>query len=187
MPKIPTLARRYGFKLMANVASVPVYLLMEALLPRALGPSMYGNYSFVTNLFQQFSGFLDMGTSTCFYNALSRRQNEQGLPAFYLRLCLFIALLTALAALAMLWRPLGNLLMPGIPLWLAPLGAGWAFFTWLGRVLRSMNDAYGETVPSEIGRAIISLLGVALLCALFLGGMVEGGRDRGGKKQNLEI
>lgn len=67
MPQTPTLAKRYGFKLMANAASVPVYLLMEALLPRALGPQMYGNYSFATNLFQQFSGFLDMGTSTCFY------------------------------------------------------------------------------------------------------------------------
>ena len=79
----PTLARRYAFKLLANVASVPVYLAMEAILPRALGPRMYGNYSFATNLFQQLSGFLDMGTSTCFYNALSRRQNETGLIGFY--------------------------------------------------------------------------------------------------------
>ncbi len=47
----PTLARRYAFKLLANVASVPVYLAMEAILPRALGPRMYGNYSFATNLF----------------------------------------------------------------------------------------------------------------------------------------
>ena len=48
----PTLARRYAFKLLANVASVPVYLVMEAILPRALGPQMYGNYSFATNVFQ---------------------------------------------------------------------------------------------------------------------------------------
>ena len=68
----PSLARRYAFKLLANVASVPVYLVMEAILPRALGPRMYGNYSFATTLFQQLSGFLDMGTSTCFYNALSQ-------------------------------------------------------------------------------------------------------------------
>lgn len=138
MPQTPTLAKRYGFKLMANAASVPVYLLMEALLPRALGPQMYGNYSFATNLFQQFSGFLDMGTSTCFYNALSRRQNEHGLVAFYLLLISGIAILAGLASVALLWEPLGNLLMPGVPLWLAPLAAGWAFFTWLGRVFLSL-------------------------------------------------
>ena len=33
----PTLARRYIFKLLANIATVPVYLVMEAILPRALG------------------------------------------------------------------------------------------------------------------------------------------------------
>ena len=165
----PTLARRYAFKLLANVASVPVYLAMEAILPRALGPRMYGNYSFATNLFQQLSGFLDMGTSTCFYNALSRRQNETGLVGFYLRVSLLVALISLLAALCMLIPPVGEVLMPDVPLWLAPLAALWAFLTWWGRVLRSMNDAVGATVSSEMVRTVVSLLAVVLLGALFWG------------------
>ena len=165
----PTLARRYAFKLLANVASVPVYLAMEALLPRALGPRMYGHYSFATNLFQQLSGFLDMGTSTCFYNALSRRQNETGLVGFYLRVSLLVALISLLAALCMLIPPVGEVLMPDVPLWLAPLAALWAFLTWWGRVLRSMNDAVGATVSSEMVRTVVSLLAVVLLGALFWG------------------
>ena len=165
----PTLARRYAFKLLANVASVPVYLAMEAILPRALGPRMYGNYSFATNLFQQLSGFLDMGTSTCFYNALSRRQNETGLIGFSFRISLLVDLLRLLAALWMLLPPVGELLMPDVPLWLAPLAALWAFLTWWGRVLRSMNDAVGATVSSEMVRTVISLLAVALLGVLFWG------------------
>lgn len=32
-PSTPSLARRYICKLLANVASVPVYLAMEAILP----------------------------------------------------------------------------------------------------------------------------------------------------------
>jgi len=162
----PTLARRYAFKLLANMASVPVYLVMEAILPRALGPQMYGNYSFATSLFQQMSGFLDMGTSTCFYNALSRRQHETGLAAFYLRICLAVACVCLLAALLMQIPDIGSRIMPGVPLWLAPLAAGWAFLTWWGRVLRSMNDALGATVASEMLRTLISLLSV-----LFLGGL----------------
>lgn len=163
----PTLARRYMFKLLANMASVPVYLVMEAILPRALGPRMYGNYSFATNLFQQLSGFLDMGTSTCFYNALSRRQNESGLIAFYFRVSLLVALISLLAALCMLIPGAGDLLMPDVPLWLAPLAALWAFLTWWGRVLRSMNDAVGATIPSEMARTLISFLAVILLAGLY--------------------
>jgi O-antigen/teichoic acid export membrane protein len=165
----PTLARRYAFKLLANMASVPVYLVMEAILPRALGPAMYGNYSFATNLFQQLSGFLDMGTSTCFYNALSRRQHETGLIGFYMRICLAVAAITLLAALGMLFPPVGDLLMPYIPLWLAPFAALWAFLTWGNRVLRSMNDAAGVTVASEMARTVVSLLSAGLLVLLFLG------------------
>ena len=168
----PTLARRYGFKLLANMASVPVYLAMEAILPRALGPQMYGNYSFATNLFQQLSGFLDMGTSTCFYNALSRRRDETALAGFYLRVSLAVACVSGLAALLMLWAPAGDLLMPGVPLWLAPLAALWAFLTWWGRVLRSMNDALGATIPSELSRTVISLLAVGLLGLLFWGNIL---------------
>lgn len=163
----PTLARRYIFKLLANMASVPVYLVMEAILPRALGPQTYGNYSFATNLFQQLSGFLDMGTSTCFYNSMSRRQNDTALFAFYLRIAMFVGMALILCGFFALWRPAGQWLMPDIPLWLAPLAAFWAFLTWLGRVLRSTNDAIGATIPSEIWRAALSLAGIALLGVLY--------------------
>lgn len=169
----PTLARRYIFKLMANLASVPVYLLMEALLPRALGPQMYGNYSFATNLFQQFSGFLDMGTSTCFYNALSRRQHETSLFSFYLRIGLLTGMLMLAGGFVSLWAPVGKWLLPDIPLWLAPLAAIWAFLTWAGRVLRSTNDALGATIPSEIWRTTLSLAGVALIAGLFLANLLD--------------
>ena len=163
----PTLARRYVFKLLANIASVPVYLVMEAILPRALGPQMYGNYSFATNLFQQLSGFLDMGTSTCFYNALSRRQSETGLIGFYMRVTAAVLGIIVLAALCVQMPLVGEVLMPDVPLWLAPLAAMWAFLTWWGRVLRSMNDAVGATVASEMVRTAVSLLTVALLGLLF--------------------
>ncbi len=167
--KTPTLARRYLFKLLANIASVPVYLAMEAILPRALGPKLYGEYSFATNLFYQLSGFLDMGTSTCMYNALSRRQTEGSLIAFYMRVSgLVLGITMAVALFLFAVPPVGNLLMPEVPLWLTPFAALWAFLTWWGRVLRSMNDAIGATVPSELVRSSISLIAVAILALLFV-------------------
>lgn len=167
--KTPTLARRYLFKLLANIASVPVYLIMEAILPRALGPRLYGEYSFATNLFYQLSGFLDMGTSTCLYNSLSRRQTEGSLIAFYMRVSALVFGITMAVALFLFSCPtLGNALMPDVPLWLTPFAALWAFLTWWGRVLRSMNDAIGATVPSEIVRSTISLAAVGFLVLLFV-------------------
>jgi len=172
--KNPTLAKRYLFKLLANVASVPVYLAMEAILPRALGPKMYGNYSFATNLFYQMAGFLDMGTSTCFYNSLSRRQTEAGLIAYYMRASFLVLCITmAVSAVFFAVPSCGSLFMPDVPLWLAPLAAFWAFLTWWSRVLRSMNDAIGATVSSEMVRTVVSLLAVVALGALFFFGLLD--------------
>lgn len=169
----PCLAHRYLFKLLANMASVPVYLVMEAILPRALGPQAYGNFSFATALFQQFSGFLDMGTSTCLYNALSRRHRERELFTFYLRIAFLVAILTFSCGLLMLAPFPGSLLMPDIPSWMAPMAALWAFLTWWGRVLRSVNDALGETIPSELWRSACSLFSLLLLLILFWGGWLN--------------
>ena len=162
-----SLAKRYAFKLLANCATIPVYLVMEAILPRALGPRAYGEFSFATNLFQQGMGFLDMGSSTCFFAALSRRQQELGLISFYGRVCLLVLALCMLASLLVMQPAFGAWIMPQVPLWMAPLAALWAFLTWFGRVVRSMNDAFGATVPSELARAAISLGGMFLLAALF--------------------
>ncbi|MCL2124031.1 MAG: lipopolysaccharide biosynthesis protein, partial [Desulfovibrionaceae bacterium] len=122
-----SLAKRYAFKLLANCATIPVYLVMEAILPRALGPRTYGEFSFATNLFQQCMGFLDMGSSACFYAALSRRQRELGLISFYGRICLVVLTLCMLVSLALLHPAFGEWIMPQVPLWMAPPAALWAF------------------------------------------------------------
>ena len=71
-----------------------------------------------------------------------------------MRLSLLIAVISLLIAGAMQVPLVGNWLMPDVPLWLAPLAAIWAFLTWWGRVLRSMNDAVGATVQSEMVRTV---------------------------------
>lgn len=162
-------------KLIANIATVPVYLVMEAVLPRALGPQVYGNFNFATSVFTQFTGFLDMGTSTCFYNALSRRQYEMPLVAFYVRASGLVLLITLLAGGLLLIPELGDLLLPDVPLWYAPLAALFGFLTWGTRVVRSMNDALGLTVPGELLRSAVNLVGAVLLLVLFGLGWLNAG------------
>lgn len=163
-----TLAARYIFKLVANFITVPVYILMEAILPRALGPSIYGNFNFATNLFQQLTGFLDMGTSTCLANLIARKQNHPAIFSFYLRLILAVFLLLLLCNILLFFPEAASYITPDVPTFFIPLAALWAWLTWVGRVLRSVNDALGITIASEIWRASISILSAFLLVCLFL-------------------
>ena len=52
-----------------------------------------------------------MGTSTCFYNSLSRRQNETGLIGFYMRVTAVVFAIILLAALLLQIPVAGELLM----------------------------------------------------------------------------
>lgn len=168
-----SLTKRYFGKLLANIATVPIYLIMEAVLPRALGPQVYGNFNFATAIFTQVAGFLDMGTSTCFYNALSRRQAEATLVSFYAKISLFILVITLLCGFILLIPELGQAILPDVPLWYAPLAAMFGFLLWGTRVTRSMNDALGLTVAGELLRSGINLLGAALLVLLFVFNLLD--------------
>lgn len=170
--KTDSLGKRYLFKLVSNVATIPLFFILEAVLPRALGPSAYGNYNFATSLFQNFTNFLDMGTSTCLFTALSKRPKEFGLVAFYARIAVVVLLLCLLAGLIMFLPDMGDLLMPGVPLWMAIPAALWAYITWAGRVTRGMNDALGLTTHSEPVRVGVNVFSALALLGLYFGGLL---------------
>ena len=167
-----SLGKRYIFKLFSNVATVPLYLVLEAVLPRALGPAMYGNYNFATSLFQNFANFLDMGTSTCLFTAVAKRPGEFGLLSFYARVALAMLLLCLLAGLCMFLPGAGEFLLPGIPLWMAVPAALWAYFTWASKTMRGISDALGFTIHSEFVRVGVNLFSASALLALFYSGIL---------------
>jgi O-antigen/teichoic acid export membrane protein len=173
--RTPSLARRYGLKLLSNVATVPLFLLLEMILPRALGPSTYGNVAFATGFFQNIVNFLDTGTSACLQTALAKRPEEFGLVSFYTRLALLLLLICLLIGLAFQIPEVGGWFMPAVPLWLAAPAALWAFLSWAGRVARGVNDALGLTTRSEIIRLGVNLLAALALLALFLKGVLGTG------------
>ena len=168
-----SLGKRYLFKLASNIASIPLYLIMEGVLPRALGPASYGNYAFSTILFQNFTNFLDMGTSTCLSTSLAKRQREFGLIAFYFRIGIFMLAACLLAGAATYLPGASELIMPGVPAWMALPAALWAYITWTGRVARSMNDALGITTRGELVRVGVNIFSGMALLALFVSGLLS--------------
>ncbi|MDR2488243.1 MAG: oligosaccharide flippase family protein [Desulfovibrio sp.] len=168
-----SLGRRYLFKLVSNTATIPLFFILEAVLPRALGPAAYGNYNFSTNLFQNFTNFLDMGTSACLFTSLSKRPGEFGLIAVYARFAAIMLILCLLAGLLVLVPDVGRRLMPDVPLWMALPAAIWAYITWMGRVTRGMNDALGLTTHSELIRLGINLFSAMFLLVLYYSGSLN--------------
>lgn len=72
---------RFLATLVANATRLGFNLLAAMLIARSLGPSDFGNFSFLLCSFAAIIGLLDMGSSQAFYTFISRRKRS---VSFYL-------------------------------------------------------------------------------------------------------
>lgn len=163
------LGRQYAAKLVGNAVGLLAGIVVLSLVPRALGPESYGRYEFLTNFFQQVKGFLDMGTSTCFYTRLSQRRGDDRLVAFYRKLLMGASVLMIGAALLLAGTPVGNWLWAGEGALLVVLAACYAAAVWWLDTTRKMVDAWHLTVRGEMLHAASRLVAVAILVAVVWG------------------
>src|SRR5208283_1408341 len=158
-----SLKKRYFFKLMTNLVGMGVGIGTQSIVPRALGPASYGDFSFLTNFFYQVVGFLNMNTSTAYYTMLSQRQYDTGLVRFYMYLTVFIGFSLSLLVVICFAAGLNPILWPGQTGLFIVFGAVWAFMTFYVMVFSDMSDAYGLTVKSELVKMTVKIFGFFLI------------------------
>ena len=165
-PKGHSLNIRYASKLITNALSVPIALISQAIIPRALGPESFGNFSFLANFFSECVTFLDSGTSIGFLGKLSQRPDDRGLVRFYWGFVTAVGLLVGL----LVWLSFGigihEFLWPAQPWPVVALAAIAAFAGWAAQIASKMIDAHELTVRGEwirIGQKVLSLFVLALL------------------------
>ncbi|OGS19433.1 MAG: hypothetical protein A2219_00375 [Elusimicrobia bacterium RIFOXYA2_FULL_50_26] len=163
-----SLRKRYVYKLATNMAGFVISMFSAGMVPRGLGPEMYGNFSFLTNFFGEIKGFLDMGVTIGFYNKLSQRQNETTLIAFYFRFIAVSSLLLLGFVLFTHFTPLPGKIWPGQEMKYVYLAAIMTILAWASNGLDNIVDALGLTVYSESLRIAQKVAGVTILAALFL-------------------
>ena len=166
VPPTATLGRRIAVKSLSGGLALPLNVLLQAMVPRALGAAAYGDYVYLSAFFTSVLNLGDSGTSQAFYNKLSQRPDEAGLSGFYARFAL--ALLILLAAVVGLAFAAGGapFLWPHLPVALVLLGALMAFGNWLISVASRAVDANALTVYGEamaIGVRVALVLAVVVL------------------------
>lgn len=165
-----SLKKRYAIKLIANIIAGLINIVIVAIVPKALGPIVYGQFVYLQQFFTQIIAFLDAGTSTAFFTKLSANQSRKELIVFYFALSIVLLLiLLALVYTLELTNTLGTLLTD-IPTNFVYLGLWFGFFTWFTQVYIKISDAYALTVSVEIvkiSHKVIMLLAL-LYCINYL-------------------
>lgn len=162
-----SLKKRYAYKLGANVIGLPITLAIQAIVPRLLGPAIYGNYSFLNTFFTQIVNFFDAGISAGFYTKLSQRSHEPGLVKFFWGVVGIVSTLVIVFASVVLATGLAGIVWPDQEARYVWMAAIWGLLTWYSQVINKALDAYGLTVSSEIVRLQQKGLGLALILLMF--------------------
>jgi O-antigen/teichoic acid export membrane protein len=156
-----------------SALGLPLTLAQNALAMRALGPGGFGIFSLLTSFFSETMAMLETGTSTALYTKLSARPHEASLLAFYWRFTAAVVLLLLAFVLFVLFQGSYAVLWIGA----APLEVGLAFVSgvllWLSGLLGKVADALVLTVRAEKQKLLSRVLGVALIAAGFLGGILS--------------
>lgn len=158
-----SLQKRYLIKLLSNIINGLINIVLVAIVPKALGPIAFGQFSYLQQFFIQFIAFLDAGTSTAFFTKLSAKTTRKELLTFYF--IFSVALLFVLFFILYCVGVFNHLyfLMPDIPQEYIIYGTLFGFFNWLTQVYIKISDAYALTVSVEIIKIIHKLSTLLLL------------------------
>ena len=163
-----SLKKRYIYKLLTNIISLPLALIVQALTPRVLGPVNYGNFNFVTRFFTSVIGFLDSGTSTAFYTKLSQRQKERELLKFYWIFVIFVFVCFVFISFLIIIIGLDNFVWPEQTVMWIFMALIWAWLTWSFQIVQKILDALGYTKQSELIRMTQKIISCLVLVLLFV-------------------
>lgn len=162
-----SLKKRYLAKLFVNLIGLIISVVTQAIIPRGLGPTAYGDFSFLSNFFTRIVGFLDMGTSIGFYTKLSQRQQDFGLVSFYLVFTGIVSFLLVVFVGCIHVTGAYITLLPDQTPFYIYLAAVCGILGWIVQVLNKIADAYGVTVSIEIARIVQKVFGLILILTLF--------------------
>jgi len=79
-----SLKKRYIVKLIANIINAALNFVIVAVVPKSLGPTYYGYFTYLDQFFQKAISFVDAGTSMAFFVKLSQDNKRIELIKFYL-------------------------------------------------------------------------------------------------------
>lgn len=166
--KEDSLKTRYLYKLSANLAGLGIGVFTQALIPRGLGPKLYGDYNFLMNFFTQVVNFFDMGSSMAFYTKLSQRPREFKLASFYIYFIGIIALIMVSFVVLTQTAGLSNIFWPDQAVRFIYFSAFLGILIWLTNIMTRMADAYALTVSTEMAKISQKVLGLIILAVLLI-------------------
>jgi O-antigen/teichoic acid export membrane protein len=158
---------RFVSKIANNVIALVSNMIIGFVLPRSLGPSMYGNYTLAYDMISQTVSFLELRSFTFFYNKLSSNYKSRYLVSYTL-ITIGVILLVGLLVGLVYFSGVDNYFLKGVPFSVALIAMAIVFQKWLLDFFSRIYDASGLTLYSEKYKTAFSLAFILLISCFLL-------------------
>lgn len=166
--QIDSFRKRYAFKLLSNISGIIIGLISFCIVPRALGPKHFGDYSFLTNVYTQVITFLDMRASTCLYIKLSQNKEDRNIIPFYSLFGILIIIVFLISTYIITSnQSLMNILLPDQEILFVYMAVGLTIIMFIQEQLSKIMDSYGLTVFCEKNRLYMKITNLLLIVVFF--------------------
>ena len=142
-------------------------LLTTSYITRAVGPNLYGQFTYVLEVFSQIINFLSAGSSNALFVKVSQRQNEPKLVKFYLYILGVIFSINFVLIGVVYWFQLDDTLFINVSSQVVLITFFIAVSYFLNVVLRQLNDAFGFTSVAEYVFTIQKILSIFIVSFLY--------------------
>ena len=162
--------RRYFVTLAGQGVQLALSLLTATIVPRALGPAVFGNYNFLLVTSQAFRNVLEPSADQAFFTFSAQEQRSGPLTRLYALLLAgqFVLVLAIVGIMA--WAGVSGWIWPQQRLdqilWV--IAADWAAYLTIS--LRQLGDTKGVTSRPQMIATATSAVGCGILLVLFLAG-----------------
>jgi O-antigen/teichoic acid export membrane protein len=168
----PSLVRRYINKLSSQLIIMIVGLFTAGLVPRALGPSMYGSFHFLTDFFTKLKSFFDMGSSIWFFTKVSKQPKEKLTYLFYGGILFIITALILGFTIFVFSFGLMNYVWPDQQVKFIFMALIFVLLTFLVDIFTKIMDAHALTVPFQWMRVVVRCVFVGILLLIYMNGFL---------------
>lgn len=171
--QIDSIKKRYLFKLGGGACGALLSIIIAGLVPRALGPSHYGDFGFLQSSFLNIIAIITMGSPMAFFAYNAKNRNSYPIIVFYGYFIVAASLITFVLVLTAHNTPIGSFLWPGQKFRYILMAAFLGIITWLAAITIDFADSKGLTVRAAIIKVINKFFATILLITLFCIGMLN--------------
>ena len=159
--------KRYFYTLGSSVINLIVGLVTAGIVPRSLGPKMYGSFSFLQSTFQNIINFLEMKTGDAFFTYNAKQKNSLAIIKWYLKFSLLLLVSLAIITTISIFTGFHTNVWPDQQITLIILGSVLGILVWFKSIVFRYGDSKGVTVVIQKLNIFFIVIFTAILVLMY--------------------